>query len=168
MNFTELTVARCSIRDFQPEPIPDALLHQVLEAAREAPSACNLQPWHFYVVRDAETRRRLFPLDHQRWIAQAPVIVVACSLPARAYVRKCDGKNFADIDVAIAMEHMQLAATSIGLGSCWIGAFDPQVIREALELPVEMEPVAATPLGYPRAAYRPHDRLPLQEMVSWR
>lgn len=168
MNFAELAATRCSIRSYRSDPVPDDLLLQVLNAAREAPSACNCQPWHFFVVRDAETRRRMFPSERQAWIASAPVVLVLCSLPGRAYVRKTDGKNFAEIDVAIAMEHIQLAATDVGLGACWIGAFDPEDFRAALNLPAEMDPVAATPLGYPNAPLQAHMRKSLEEMVSWR
>ncbi len=168
MNFAELAATRCSIRAYRSDPIPDALLRQVLDAAREAPSACNCQPWHFFVVRDAETRQRLFPQERQAWIAQAPVVLVACSVPGRAYVRKYDDKNFAEIDVAIAMEHIQLAATELGLGACWIGAFNPEDFREALNLPAEMEPIAATPLGYPNSPLQAHVRKPLADIVSWR
>jgi nitroreductase len=167
MTFPELVAARCSVRNYRPDAVPEALVRQVLEAAREAPSACNKQPWHFYVVRDAETRRRLFPDARQAWVAQAPVLLLVCSLPGQAWVRHYDGKNFADIDVAIAMEHIQLAATAVGLGACWIGAFDPQVFRDTLNLPAEMEPVAATPLGYANAPGNAHTRRALEEMVSW-
>jgi nitroreductase len=169
MNYYDLIAQRRSIRRYRPDPIPDEVLGRILEAARIAPSACNIQPWHFYVVRDAELRGRMFSeASRMPWAAVAPAIVVACSIPARAWVRGYDGKSHADIDVAIAMEHLVLAATAEGLGSCWICAFDPRVVRDALALPAELEPVAITPLGYAveEAAARP--RKALEEIVTFR
>ncbi len=167
MNLYDTIFARRSIRGYSDEPVPADALMRILEAARIAPSACNNQPWHFFVVRDAETRRRLFPNNHQAWAAAAPVVLVACSLPGQAWVRKWDNKNHADVDLAIAMEHVVLAATEEGLGSCWICAFDPAVIRTVLALPTEMEPVAITPLGYGTATAGPTHRKSLEEIVSW-
>ncbi|MDH7570465.1 MAG: nitroreductase family protein [Armatimonadota bacterium] len=168
MEFYETVNARYSVRRYSAQPVSDEVVGRVLEAARLAPSACNYQPWHFFVVRDAETRRRLFPNPHQAWVAEAPVVLVACSVPERAWVRRYDGKNHADVDVAIAMEHIVLAATAEGLGTCWICAFDPKLFREVLELPAEMEPVAATPLGYAAVAPGERSRKPLEEIVTWR
>lgn len=168
MDIYELIETRCSIRAYRAQPVPEASIRRILEAARQAPSACNRQPWHFFVVRDAETRRQLFPYERQAWIAAAPVVLVACSLPDAAWVRAQDGKNHADIDIAIAMEHVMLAATAEGLGACWICAFDPEVFRQALRLPDAMTPVAATPLGYAAGAGRPHDRKTLDEIITWR
>jgi nitroreductase len=168
MEFYELIAKRLSVRDYAPDPIPDATITRILEAARIAPSACNNQPWHFFVVRDGEMRRRLFPDERQAWVAAAPVVLVACSTPARAWVRRYDGKNHADVDLGIAMEHIVLAATEEGLGTCWVCSFDPAVFRTVLELPEDMEPVAVTPLGLPRVAPVPRSRKPLTEIVTWR
>ncbi len=168
MDIYALIETRYSIRGFLPQPIPQEAIERILEAARLAPSAANYQPWHFFVVRDPEIRSQLFPEPRQAWIAAAPVIIVACSLPHQAWVRSSDEKNHAEIDVAIAMEHIVLAATQEGLGSCWICAFNPQVIREALNLPAEMTPIAATPLGLTAVAPRPRSRKKLDDIVTWR
>lgn len=167
MKFRELVEQRFSIRAFRSKPIPPKKLQRLLEAARLAPSAANRQPWHFYVVRDPETRSRLFPSERQVWAAAAPVVLVACSVPDQAWVRQADHKNHADIDIAIAMEHIVLAATQEGLASCWMCAFDPQVFREVLALPDGMEPIAATPLGYPAGEPLPRNRKSLDEIVTW-
>ncbi len=168
MNLYDAINIRRSIRAYRTDPVPEEALARILEAARAAPSACNLQPWHFFVVRDAGLRGRLFPHDRQGWAATAPVGLVACSLPGVAWVRGWDGKNHADVDLAIAMEHIMLAATAEGLGTCWICAFDPAIVREALELPAEMDPVALTPLGYAAAPAGPFQRKSLEEIVTWR
>ncbi|HEY3418576.1 MAG TPA: nitroreductase family protein [Armatimonadota bacterium] len=168
MSFYDLINARCSRRKYAQTPVPDEKIQRILGAARLAPSACNRQPWHFFVVRDAALRRRLFPQERQGWIAEAPVVLVACSYPEQAWVRGADGKNHADVDLAIAMEHIILAATEEGLGSCWICAFDPETVRRALELPAEMEPVAITPLGYADGEPIQRNRKALEEIVSWR
>lgn len=159
---------RRSIRSYREEPVPEEVLHRILEAARLAPSAANHQPWHFFVVRDAGIRQRLFPEERRAWAANAPVVLVACSSPDIAWVRSWDGKNHADIDIAIAMEHIVLAATAEGLGTCWICAFDPEVFRNALGLPKEIVPIAATPLGYPADEPGPRKRKAMEEIVTWR
>jgi nitroreductase len=167
MNFYSLVNARHSIRAYKEEPVAEEVIRRILQAARLAPSAANKQPWHFFVVMAEETRRRLFPDERQAWAAEAPVVLVACSCPDKAWVRGADGKNHADIDAAIAMEHIVLAATEEELGTCWICAFDPKVVREALGLAEEMEPVAMTPLGYPAAEPLPRKRKRLDEIVTW-
>lgn len=168
MDFYDVIKARVSVRRYADRPVPEEALGRILEAARQAPSACNRQPWHFFVVRDAATRQALCRPEKQDWAAAAPVIVVACSKPAAAWVRWADQKNHADIDVAITFEHLVLAATAEGLGSCWICAFDPRHVREVLSLPAELEPVAMTPIGYPDAAVSPRPRQPLESITTFR
>ncbi|NIM04757.1 MAG: nitroreductase [Armatimonadetes bacterium] len=168
MDFYALVNARYSIRSYKTEPVPEEIIRRILGAARLAPSAANMQPWHFFVVRDEKTRRGLFSNERQAWAAAAPVVLVACSYPDKAWVRSGDGKNHSDVDIAIAMEHIVLAATEEGLGTCWICAFDPALVRSALGLPGEMEPVAMTPLGYAEAEPLPRKRKSLDEIVTWR
>ncbi|HOF88967.1 MAG TPA: nitroreductase family protein [Armatimonadota bacterium] len=167
MSFLELVTNRYSVRKYDCRPVPAEVLARILEAARLAPSACNTQPWRFFVVTNAAARAALFPHERQAWISAAPVVLVACSYPAHAWKRAYDGKNHADVDLAIAMEHLVLAATEAGLGTCWICAFDPAVFRQVLTLPPDMEPVAATPLGYSLDTPRPKHRKPLAEIVTY-
>lgn len=165
--FLELAEKRCSVRAYKPDDVPEALLERVLEAARRAPSACNRQPWRFVVVREEAQRRRLGTAYSREWFRTAPVIVAVCVVPGEAWTRPHDGKNYAWVDGAIAMDHLTLAAADEGLGTCWIGAFDPEPVRQILNLPDGVEVVAMTPLGFPaeEAEPRPRSRRPLGESV---
>jgi nitroreductase len=168
MNFYDLVNARYSVRSYSDKPVPEEALGRVLEAARLAPSAANKQPWHFFVVREEALRKKLFPDQRQSWIAAAPAIIIACGLPGKAWVRGSDGKNHADIDIAIAMDHIIMAATEEGLGTCWICAFDVKTVKAGLGLSSEMEPIALTPLGYATSEQGPRNRKALEEIVTWR
>ncbi len=162
--FIELAEARCSVRGYRSDPLPEELLNQVLEAGRLAPSACNLQPWHVMVVREQEQRDALSEAYSRDWVWQAPVLLVVCVDTQTAWKRG-DGKSYADVDGSILMDHMTLCATDLGLGTCWIGAFDAPLLRERLGLPEGIEPLAMTPLGYPDAEPRPKKRKALDEFV---
>ena len=124
MSFLELARKRYSVRAYKPDPVEDEKLQQVLEAARLAPSACNLQPFQFIVIhtrgREAELRR----IYSSSWFVQAPIVICACGMPSQSWRRR-DGKNYCDVDVTIAMDHLILAAADLGLGTCWIGASIP-------------------------------------------
>ncbi|MDF2935407.1 MAG: nitroreductase, partial [Paenibacillaceae bacterium] len=111
-----------------------------------------------------EELRRIYPKE---WFVQAPYILGVCALPGKAWVRR-DGKNYSDVDVSIVMDHMILAASAQGLGTCWVGAFDAGITREILGLDEELEPVAFTPLGYPLDALAGKVRKPLEELVLYR
>lgn len=167
MEFPELIRKRYSVRAYKPDPLEDEKLQQVLEAARLAPTAANRQPFQLIVIhtrgREAELRR----IYNQDWFVQAPLVICACGIPAQGWVRRRDGKNYTDVDVAIAMDHLILAATEAGLGTCWIGAFDPAAAREVLGLPEGVEPIAFTPLGYPADQPKPKKRKPLSELVRY-
>lgn len=164
MVFLDLMKERFSVRAFKTMPVPEAILMQVLEAARLAPSAANRQPWHFILVQEESQRRALGEAYPREWFWRAPVIVVACVEPARAWTR-ADGKNYGDVDGAIAMAHMALCATDLGLGSCWIAAFDPAKVRQTLGLPPGVYPFALMPLGYPADPPREKIRKPMAEIV---
>jgi len=165
--FLKLAEKRRSVRAYKPDPVPEDLLQQVLEAGRLAPSAVNKQPWRFIVVRDEVNRRALGAAYAREWFWQAPVILAVCVLPHDAWTRAHDGQNYAMVDGALAMDHMQLAAAELGLGTCWIGAFDPAAAREILGLPDGAELVGMTPLGFPgtEANPRPRSRRELRETV---
>lgn len=164
MSFLEVARRRVSVRGYRAEAVSDEALGHVLEAGRLAPSAANRQPWHFVVVREADQRIALGRAYAKPWLLEAPVVLVLCVDPAAAWVRS-DGKSYADVDGAIAMDHMTLCAADLGLGTCWIGAFDRAVVREVLDLPGGIEPLAMTPLGHPADTGRPKTRKPLAEIL---
>ncbi len=164
MEFYEVINKRRSIRAYKKGPVEDDKLSRILNAARLAPSAANKQPFSLIVVKDEETRQKLKEAYSQEWFYTAPVIVCACALPDDAWKRN-DGKTYVDFDVAIAMDHLILAASAEGLGTCWIAAFKPEVVREVLNIPDNMEPMVLTPLGYPETIPEPTFRKPLEEMV---
>jgi nitroreductase len=146
--------------------VEDAKLEQVLEAARLAPTAANRQPFQLIVIHTAGRREELKRVYHRDWFSQAPLVIGICALPSVAWVRR-DGKNYADVDATIAMDYLILAAADLGLGTCWVAAFDPAAAREVLHLPEGVEPIAFTPLGYPADQPRPKDRKPLAELVRY-
>jgi nitroreductase len=166
MDFFELIQARYSVRAYKPDPVEDEKLQRILEAARLAPTAANRQPFQIIVLRTAGRQAELHPIYPRDWFLQAPLLLCACGIPAQNWIRR-DGKNYNDVDVTIAMDHLILAAASLGLGTCWIAAFDPSAARQILRLPEGVEPVAFTPLGYPADSPRPKQRKPLAELIRY-
>jgi len=167
MNVFEAIRTRRSIRKYVDKPVEKEKLLRILEAARLAPSAVNRQPWDFIVVTDPGVRKKLGVAYPKEWFINAPVIIVACAHPARAWIRK-DGEEYWKVDVAIAMQNLILTAWEEGLGTCWIGAFDEQEVKKALGIPPEVRVVAMTPLGYPAEEKGPvTDRKPLDEIVHY-
>jgi nitroreductase len=137
------------VRDFSDRKVADADLATVLEAARWAPTACNRQPFRLVIVRQRKRLDRLCKAYRGDWLRTAPCIIVAIALPEEAWVRRPDRKNHAEIDLAIAIDHLTLAAADLGLGTCWICAFDPGAVATMLDLPATEVPVALIPLGHP-------------------
>ena len=166
MEFSELIKKRYSVRAYKADPVEDDALNQVLEAARLAPTAANRQPFQLVVIPTAGREAELKRIYNRDWFVQAPLVICACGIPAQGWTRR-DGKNYTDVDVAIAMDHLILAAASLGLGTCWIGAFDPTAARQVLGLPDGVEPIAFTPLGYPADQPRPKKRKALSELVRY-
>lgn len=148
MSFLDLVKRRCSVRFYVDKSIEQEKLEYIFEAARFAPSACNFQPWLFIVITDKQSRFRLKTVYDKKWFIEAPVIISVC-YDRRISWKRRDEKDFGDIDAAIALDHLTLAAAEQGLGTCWIGAFDAAAARRQLKLPGYIEPVAFTPLGYP-------------------
>ncbi|MDD4579260.1 MAG: nitroreductase family protein [Methanothrix sp.] len=165
MELMQAIRARRSIRNFQGKPVEEEKLLAVLEAGRLAPSAKNMQDWRFIVVRDETARGRLAEAARsQQFVAQAPVVIAACG--TSDLVMTCGQPAYA-IDVSIALDHMTLAAASLGLGTCWIGAFYEEQARAILGVPEGVRIVALLPLGYPAEEPFPRPRKSLDEIVSW-
>ncbi len=169
MDFYEAIRTRRSVRSFKEDKIPEEVLNRVLEAARVAPSGGNRQPWRFILVKDDTLRQKMISAcNNQRFIADAPLIVVACGQRLATNRGGYMGEMGVLLDVAIAFTHLILAARAEGLGSCWIGAFKNDVIKKLLKVPEEYEVVAITPLGYPSEDVftEPRSRKNLDEIVS--
>lgn len=165
MNVIEAIKERCSVRAYQDEDVEDEKLQTLLECARLAPSAANLQEWRFVVVRDKKMRARLAEAaNNQSFVARAPVVLVCCA-ETEQHVMRCGEKSY-PIDLAIAIDHITLAALELGLGTCWIGAFYADKVRKLLGIPESVPIVSLLTLGYPvSGATRPKTRLPLEEIV---
>ncbi len=164
MEYFELIKKRYSVRAYQSKPVEDEKLQKVLEAANIAPTASNRQPFGFIVVHTQGRELELKRIYRPEWFYQAPIVICGCALPDEAWSRK-DGKNYGEVDTTIAMDHLILAAADLGLGTCWIAAFDPSIAREVLGLPENVEPIAFTPLGYPADDPVPKSRKALSDLV---
>ena len=166
--FPDLVARRFSVRAYQPTPVNDATLHSILEAANAAPSAGNLQAFEIVVVRETERKRELVKAAwEQSFIAQAPVALVFLANPDRnrgKYGERGAGL-YAVQDATIACAYAQLAATNAGLGTCWVGAFDDDEVRDAVGAPAAWRPVAILPLGTPAETARPRQRRSLTDLV---
>ncbi len=167
MDFSQLISHRYSVRKYKEQGVENEKLIQVLEAARMAPTAVNFQPFILLVFQEKEKRERLIETYPRDWIKSAPVIVLACADHSQSWKRSTDGKDSADIDVAIAVDHMTLQATELGLGTCWVCNFDAQKCAEILELPSYLEPLVMLPLGYPADTPREKKRKKLNQIVHW-
>jgi nitroreductase len=166
MDFNNLIQQRYSVRAYKPDPVEDDKVQQVLNAARLAPTAANRQPFQLVVIHTAGRQTELKRVYSREWFTQAPLVIGVCALPATAWVRR-GGKNYADVDATIAMDHLILAAADLGLGTCWVAAFDPVAAREILKLPNDIEPIAFTPLGYAADQPRAKERKPMDTFVRY-
>jgi nitroreductase len=166
MNVHEAIAARRSIRSYQDKPVEEAKLMRILEAARKAPSARNRQEWKFCLVRDKETRQKLMvAAKNQAFVGEAPVVIAACAVDTEA-VMAC-GQLAYPIDVAIAVDHMTLIAVEEGLGTCWVGAFLEDQVKQVLGIPANVRVVQLLALGYPKSAPEAKPRKALNEIVCY-
>jgi len=167
--FKQLAASRFSCRRYLAREVPAEVLTDILECARIAPSACNKQPWHFIIIDTPELRTEILRSYPRQWLENVPVFIIACGNHSEAWHRP-DGKDHTDIDIAIAVEHICLAATAAGLGTCWICNFDRKILSDALNLPDHIEPIAIIPVAYPDTADMPaaeKKRKSLEEIVQW-
>jgi nitroreductase len=158
MDLFETVEKRRSIRKFKPNPIPDRDLKKILEAGRLAPSGGNRQPWSFIVVRKPETKKKLAAVANlQRFIADADTVLIALGDPAVS-------KSLYKQDPMIAIEHMVLASTALGYGTCWIGAFNENDVKEIAKVPENMTVIALLPIGIPDENPPPKPRRAFKEV----
>jgi len=159
---------RRSVRKYRPTPVAESTLKEVLNAARLAPSADNAQPWKIVVVRDEQVKLKLAAAcNGQKFIAQAPLVLVACGLPDEAFQTVGGYMSSHVIDVSIAVDHLTLAAHALGLGTCWIAWFKEDKVREILGVPEDVRVIALTPLGYPDETPEKTPRKNLEELVVY-
>ncbi len=159
---------RRSIRHFKPDAVPRELVTELLDAARHAPSGGNMQPWAFYVVLRPDLREGLSrAAKDQRFVAEAPVVIVVCAVPEQTGVRYAQrGRELYCLqDTAAAVQNILLAAHAYGLGTCWVGAFSEEAVGQVLSLPAGHRPVAIIPIGYPERPGRSTSRRPLEEVA---
>jgi nitroreductase len=166
----EAIQGRRSIRAFESREVPEELVERLIEAARWAPSAGNIQPWEFIIVRKQEIKRKLAEAAlYQSFIEEAPVVIVVCADEVRStqgYGMR--GKTLYCIqDTAAAIQNIHLAAYSMGLGTCWVGAFREDEARKVLKTPAGIRPVAIIPVGYPAETPSPRSRRPLRQIVHY-
>jgi nitroreductase len=166
MDVSQAIKSRRSIRLYQEKKIEKAKLDKVLEAVRLAPSANNRQEWKFIVVKDNDTRERVADAaSGQTFIGQAPVVIVACATESQS-IMTCGQPRYT-VDVTISMSFMILQAQELGLGTCWIGAFNESSVKEILDIPDDIRVVALTPLGYPMQDPIARPRKAIEQIVCF-
>jgi nitroreductase len=167
MNVIEAIKTRKSVRSYLDTPIEKEKMDTILDAARLAPSASNRQEWRFIIVSDPKMRSKLAEAANgQAFVGEAPAIIIACAETDNR-VMSC-GQLCYPIDVAIALDHITLAAVELGLGTCWIGAFNEQKVKEILSIPNKIRVVEVMPIGYPSdLAVLKKNRLPLNKIVKY-
>lgn len=164
----EIITNRRSIRSYKSQEIEEEKLEYLLDAFRKAPSAKNRQPWKLVIVKDKHKKSDLtIACNNQIFIAEAPIIIIACAKEDEAYSAMGGYLNSFSVDIAIALEHLILAATELGLGTCWIGSFKEKLVKDLLDIPENVRVVALTPLGYPNKETPNRGRKSLSEIVCY-
>jgi nitroreductase len=170
MEFIDLAKKRYSVRNYLPKQIDEGKLFKVLEAGRVAPSAVNIQPWHFVILRNEESKKKIYPAYRREWLKEAPILIVVCGDHSVSWKRS-DGKDYCDVDISITVDHMTLQAAELELGTCWVCNFDKNKVSEALNLPEKIEPIVILPLGYPADTVdvdrHTQKRRPIESILHW-
>ena len=167
MTVLEAIKGRFSVRKYTSQPVSDSALATILEAARLSQSANNFQDWRFVVVRDESLKKKLVPAaKNQGFVAKASVVIACCGINTD-YVMTC-GQTTYNLDVAIAMENMCLTAYELGLGTCWLGAFYEDQVKNLLEIPEDgVRIVGLLTIGYPAVQAPEKRREPLETIVRY-
>lgn len=166
-NFKDLVQIRYSCRNYSPIAIDRSIIEQLLETAHFAPSATNAQPWRVFVIDSPDGLDKVRRAYHREWFNTAPVVLMLCAETSKAWTR-ADGKNHADIDLAILADHITLAAADMGLATCWVCNFDAAMLSKDFNLADDCKPVVLLPLGVPATDETPvKKRKSLSEFVEW-
>ncbi|MCW3998203.1 MAG: nitroreductase family protein [Candidatus Bathyarchaeota archaeon] len=161
MSLTDRILNRRSIRHYKKKEIPEEVLNQIFEAGRNAPSAANMQPIHFIILKNNEVKKKLSSI-FSRFLKDAPVVIVGC-----ANVKAILTGKWAVVDTTIAMQNMAIAAWALGVGSCWIGSFNENKVKKTLNIPDNWKVVALITLGYPAEQPKQRKKKPLEKMFSY-
>ncbi|MDF2880522.1 MAG: nitroreductase [Clostridiaceae bacterium] len=167
MDYFELIKKRHSVRSYKSTPVEKEKLNKILETARLAPTAANRQGFKIIVISTEGKKDELKKIYNSHWFVEAPYVICVCSIPEKCWVRR-DKKIYSDVDAAIVMDHIIYAATDLGLGTCWIGAFDADAAKNILELDDSLHPIAFTPIGYEQEAPYRRMRRPLEDLVIYK
>lgn len=154
MEFYDLIRSRESVRNYDPEkPLKVEVINRILDAGRFAPSACNYQPWKFVVISSSSILEKVRASYQRDWFRDAPQVLVVIGSKEQAWKRSYDGYNYIETDLAIALTHIILAAENEGVATCWIEAYNPSILRDALNAGEDQVIFGITPLGYPKPGY---------------
>lgn len=157
-DFLQLATERYSVRKFSDKPLEQEKIEAIIEAGRRAPTAVNFQPYKIWVAKSESAKSKLIKSTHFPFVGQAPVILAVGAASAEAWVRKYDGKNFADIDASIVATHMMLEIHDLGLGTTWIGSFDEEILKNEFPQMRNYNMVALFPVGYIAEDCEPSER----------
>ncbi|MHA1917824.1 MAG: nitroreductase family protein [Candidatus Ranarchaeia archaeon] len=162
MGLYDLILSRRSIRHYKQKEVSEKILFEILEAGRQAPSAKNLQPWHFIIIKNEEVRNKFSKWRYSSFLIESPVIIVGLADKSNKSVSK-----WSTIDTTIALQNMVIAAHSFGLGTCWVGCFEENEAKEVLGIPTHLEIVAMLSLGYPNEKPEQRRRKIISDIVSF-
>lgn len=168
MDYFEVIEKRHSVRAYKNDIVEPEKLEKIINAAILAPTAVNFQPFKLFIICTQKHLSELKEIYKREWFLQAPYVLCICAMQGEAWVRRHDGRSYADVDAAIVMDHIILAATALGLGTCWVGNFNADAARKMLLLDEKTEPLLFTPLGYEaEQTVQKIGRKPAEELVSY-
>jgi len=162
MSLVDVILSRRSIRSYEERKVPDEVLNRILETGRQAPSASNVQPWHFIVLTDYEIKEKMSQGEWNTFVKDSAFTVVGC-----AYVGDSYGQKWSTIDTTIALQNMVIAAWALGVGSCWIGDFREEEVKKLLDIPDDWKVIALISFGYPAERPGNGQKKPLTEIVGY-
>lgn len=166
MNFQTLVQQRYSVRKYKSDPVDQEILNQVLLAAQFAPTAANRQPFRLIIIHAKGKENQLKKIYDRDWFVKAPILICACGIPEQGWIR-ADGKPYLDVDIAIVMDHVSLAAADLGLGTCWVASFDIEETRKIFNIPPEAEPIIFMTLGFPADEPGEKERKSMEDLVVY-